>query len=651
LLGFYLVAVTFVYQIILTAIFKRLSYNLLFLFLLTGPVASAQVYFFENEQELLIKRSEVKFYIDTSANRSLERYKQIKQKLEPLGENKINLSYQDAMLWLQIPLSAIRHNTDIHNIMIRNPHINYLQAWIFRGDSLIQSFSPTGDHYTFSSRTLYHADFVFPVSFVNSSNQSVLLLLDKRNEQLNIPIHFVSENGFESYSRRKNLLAGLMMGMGLFLFLFSFFLFYTMRERLYVYYSLYNLMVFFYIFSDYGYSFMYLFPNHPFPADFTRPMAISLASPLYMLFALNLLSINQKLPVHYKWAMRYVMLYFISLLISLFLMPDTGLIRKVLVWLMQIYQNITTILMLIIAITALRKKIPYAGYIIGTSLVLLFSFFIFMQFVSGFLPDTFFTRNMMNIGFTAEISILAFVLTLRFKLYKEQSEQLLRTTNLQQEQIFKTISDYQQKEMQRYSSLLHDSVGAQLSAIRLNLESIQKNVKNELMPERMERSIKDVSRLADEVRQFSHALSPVLLQKKGLVEALKEIIGGVNQSDGLYIQFESIGSLQKSSFQYELLTYNIVQELIQNIIKHAHATEAIVQLILEKELIYLFVEDNGRGFNPFFIKEGLGFSQIKQLVTFVKGTFQVDSDKNNGCRISIEFPVLPDEAKHPHSHS
>ncbi len=555
------------------------------------------------------------------------------------------------MLWIRFPLAGFSTTGDFNYLMVRNPHLNYIGAWLLKGDSIIHAFDLTGDHELFNSRTINHPDFIFPVPLTEQQQFSFLLLIDKRNEQLNIPIHLLTENGFLTYNLKKNLLAGLITGLGLFLLLFSFFLFYNMRERLYIYYGLYIFMVFFYIFSDYGLSFMYFFPNHPFPADFTRPLAISLASPLYMLFALNLLDVKKRMPVHYKWCLRYLVAYFLSLLISLFLMPDTGIVRVVLVWLMQIYQNITALTMLYIAILAVRRKIPYASYIIGTSIVLLLSFFFFMQFVSGYLQDSFLTRNLMNVGFTAEISVLAFVLTLRFRNYKEQSEELLRTTNLQQEQIFKTISDYQQKEMQRYSSLLHDSVGAQLSAIRLNLESIQKNVRNETIPERMDRSINDVSRLADEVRQFSHTLSPVLLQQKGLVEALKEIIGGVNKSDGLYIQFESIGTLQQSSFQYELLTYNIVQELIQNIIKHAQATEAIVQLILEKELIYLFVEDNGRGFDPFFINEGLGFSQIKQLVTFVQGSFQVDSEKNNGCRISIEFPVLPDEAKHPHSHS
>jgi len=590
-------------------------------------------------------------YVDSSVNRTSLRYEQIKDQMKPIAENNTSLSYKNEMLWMKVPLSAIAGLKGVEYLMLRNPHVNYVCAWILKGDSIIQTFPPTGDHLLFNSRTLSYADFVFPIQSATASNLSVLLLIDKRNEQLNIPVHFLTVEGFTKYNRFKNLVTGLMMGIGFFLILFSIFLFYQMRERLYIFYALYIALVFFYIFSDYGYSFMYLFPNHPFPADFTRPMAISLATPVYMLFTLNLLNVRKLLPLHYKWSIRYLVVYFILFITAIFLMPDTGPFRSILVWIMQIYQNLSAVWMIVIAATGIRKKIPYSSYILSSAIILLLSFFFFMQYLSGYITDNIVTRNMMNIGFTSEICLLAFVLTLRFKNYKEQSEQLLRNSNLQQEQIFKTISDYQEKEMQRYSSMLHDSVGAQLSAIRLNLESVQHNQTNPLIIEKLEQSIDNVSRLADDVRQFSHTLSPVLLQQKGLVEAIKEIVGGVNKSSTLYIQFESIGSLQQVSFRYELLIYNILQELIQNIIKHAGASEAIIQLMLEREMISVFVEDNGIGFYQTLKQDGLGFSQIKQLVTFVKGTLSIQSTIHKGCTVSIEFPVLTDETNQPHPYS
>ena len=329
-------------------------------------------------------------------------------------------------------------------------------------------------------------------------------------------------------------------------------------------------------------------------------------------------------------------------------MSNTGIIRVIAQNLMQFLLTSLVLANFVIAIKAWRKGIKYAPYIVITSFFLFLTISLFVLYLAGDLPDTLVTRNLMNIGFVGEISILAFALSLRFKHYKEQSEELLRKSSLQQEQIFKTVTDYQEKELQRLSSLLHDSVGARLSALRLNLESGRnENGQNG----KINQAIEEVNELANEVRQFSHSFSPVLLQKKGLRESLEHFISHVNEGDGLYIQFEMIGSMESSSFRYELLIYNIIQELIQNIIKHSNATEGIVQLLLEDELVSIFVEDNGKGFDVNKVSQGLGFLQIKQLVTFVNGTLQVDSTENMGTRISIEFTVIPDERTHPDTHS
>lgn len=624
---------------------------ILILFLFISKAVSAQVSFFENERPITIDQKAIQFYIDSSTNRTFNRFEQIKLQLKSLRGNNINLSNNNEMLWLKIPLSAILSKEQIQYMIVRNSHINFLNLWLIKGNTVVKAFKPTGDHLPFITRTIIHPDFVFPFPEKIPDKLAYLILIDKRNEQLNIPIHFLSEKGFLDYNQKKNLLAGLITGLSLFLLMFNFFLFFQTREGLYVYYGLYIFMLFFYSFSDFGLSFMYFFPNQPILVDYTRPIAVSLASGLYMLFSFNLLNIKNKMPVQYKWSLRYLIVYFIFLTIGISLMPETGSLRTVLVLAIQVYQYSISLWILAIAIIALRINISFAAYIIASSLIMIVSFSIFIQFISGYIPDNLLTRNIVNIGFTVELSILAFVLTFRFKNYKIESESLLKKVNEQQNQIFKSISDYQQKEMQRYSSLLHDSVGAKLSAIRLNLESIQLNRNKMAIDESMNRSITDISDLANDVRQFSHNLSPIFLQSKGLVNALEEFIQGINRSSDLYIQFESIGSLQKVSLRYEILVYNILQELIQNILRHSGATEAIIQLILEKEMISMLVEDNGKGIGENSIKDGLGFSQIKNFLTFVQGRLDISSPLNTGCRVSIEFPILEYETSHPTSDS
>jgi signal transduction histidine kinase len=607
-----------------------------------------QVYLFNNESPATLPQGSITYYLDTSKDNSLRRYTSIRNDFLPFSNNQTSFSFKNKSAWLQVKITELNHADSLFYFMIRNPHINYLRVWFMKGDSLVKEFPLTGDRIKFSRRFIYHPDFVFPLPKENINEYSIILVADKRNELLTIPIHFLTEDGFLSYNRKKNLLAGLVGGLSIFLFCFNLFLFFQMRERLYVFYGLYILMGLFYIFSDYGYSFMYLFPSNPLPADYMRPISICLATPLYLLFSLELLCIRKTLPQHNRWMIRGLVCYGVIFAISIPFLGNTGLIRVVAQNLMQFLLTSLVLANFVIAIKAWRKKVKYAPYIVITSFFLFATISLFVLYLSGDLPDTFLTRNLMNIGFTGEISILAFALSLRFKHYKEQSEELLRKSSLQQEQIFKTVTDYQEKELQRLSSLLHDSVGARLSALRLNLESGNKNVEQ---PAKMDQVIEEVTELANDVRQFSHRFSPILLQKKGLRDSIQQFINHVNESDGLYIQFEMIGSIDHSSFRYELLIYNILQELIQNTIKHSGASEGIVQLLLEDDLVSIFVEDNGKGFDVNKVQEGLGFLQIKQLVTFVNGTLRLDSTPGKGSRISIEFTVLPDERNLPDSYS
>jgi hypothetical protein len=200
-----------------------------------------------------------------------------------------------------------------------------------------------------------------------------------------------------------------------------------------------------------------------------------------------------------------------------------------------------------------------------------------------------------------------------------------------------------EQEMQRLSSILHDSVGARISAIRLNLENIiglksQNNKDVELKSLTLE-----VSKVADEIRDFSHQISPLLLQKNGIIKSIYDLVKSINNANLIQLQFESLGSENKLVFQYEMMVYNIVQELIQNMIKHAQATEGIIQVILEKDFISLFVEDNGVGFVAHETKDGLGFLQIKKMVHFANGNIIIQSEPNKGCTISIEIKIQNNE--------
>jgi signal transduction histidine kinase len=289
------------------------------------------------------------------------------------------------------------------------------------------------------------------------------------------------------------------------------------------------------------------------------------------------------------------------------------------------------------------KKIPFSNFTTISIGGFVSMSVIFLLHEKRIIGDNIFTNNIINIGISLEILFNTLAIAYRFNMYKKEAEVLISERNEMNQQMLTDVIKNKEQEMQRLSSILHDSVGARISAIRLNLENIiglksQNNKDIELKSLTLE-----VSKVADEIRDFSHQISPLLLQKNGIIKSIYDLVKSINNANLIQLQFESLGSENKLVFQYEMMVYNIVQELIQNMIKHAQATEGIIQVILEKDFISLFVEDNGVGFVAHETKDGLGFLQIKKMVHFANGNIIIQSEPNKGCTISIEIKIQNNE--------
>ena len=96
---------------------------------------------------------------------------------------------------------------------------------------------------------------------------------------------------------------------------------------------------------------------------------------------------------------------------------------------------------------------------------------------------------------------------------------------------------------------------------------------------------------------------------------------------------------------FEIKVYNIVQEFINNILKHSKANNALIELKEEDKKLFLTISDDGLGFDKTKInmKDGLGINQIDARIQMMKGMFFIESSFNNGTKISVELPILEKE--------
>ncbi|HMG93336.1 MAG TPA: sensor histidine kinase [Chryseolinea sp.] len=201
----------------------------------------------------------------------------------------------------------------------------------------------------------------------------------------------------------------------------------------------------------------------------------------------------------------------------------------------------------------------------------------------------------------------------------------------------------EEKERSRLAKDLHDGLGGMLSGIKYSFNSMKQNLV--MTPENhqaFERSMDMLDSSMKEMRRVAHNMMPESLVKFGLDTALKDFCHDINQSGALKVDFQSIGLADKQFDQRTAITvYRIVQELINNTMKHAAARTAIVQVSTSGKQLSVTVEDDGKGFDTAILRQaqGIGWSNIQHRVDFLKGKLDVDSQPGKGTSVQIEFDI------------
>ncbi|HEV7347410.1 sensor histidine kinase [Telluribacter sp.] len=190
----------------------------------------------------------------------------------------------------------------------------------------------------------------------------------------------------------------------------------------------------------------------------------------------------------------------------------------------------------------------------------------------------------------------------------------------------------QEEERQRLAADLHDDLGATLSAIKGQLESVQPESRGLNRPiGLMEKAIRDL-------RLISHNLMPPEFNKLGLTESLRETVQRAQASSGLKFHFITYGPEQRLDQETGLTLYRIVLELINNTIKHARASQVTVQLIYYPDHFTLLVEDDGKGYPQDRGSAGIGLRNIRSRVDYLHGRLRVDTGAR-GTTVTLEVPL------------
>ncbi|MFK8004994.1 MAG: two-component regulator propeller domain-containing protein [Saprospiraceae bacterium] len=241
-------------------------------------------------------------------------------------------------------------------------------------------------------------------------------------------------------------------------------------------------------------------------------------------------------------------------------------------------------------------------------------------------------------GIFAFTTLIAFIIN-DYK-NKQLSKQRFAILEKEQEmQQLKALISGEEKERKRIGQELHDGLGAVLATVKMRISSISDKSPNIINNDNYLKAEELIDEACQTVRDISHRMTPYILEQNGLEYAISELCLTIAQTQKMEIHFNPYQIDLIESDTLNITIYRVTQELLKNIIKHAEATEVIVQVTVEDEKIEVIVEDDGKGFDLNQVKGGIGLGNIRSRVEYLKGSLEIESEINKGSTFLIHLPL------------
>jgi signal transduction histidine kinase len=231
-------------------------------------------------------------------------------------------------------------------------------------------------------------------------------------------------------------------------------------------------------------------------------------------------------------------------------------------------------------------------------------------------------------------------------LLAEQQLQQQKIDVLEQEKLLlatEAVLKGQDEERNRLAKDLHDELGGILSSAKYSLSDMKENII--ITPDNalaFERTMGILDKSISELRRVAHNMMPESLMRQTLSEALNDVCNQVSSSTAVSIDYRDYGMNEADiDSSTKVTVYRVVQELLNNIIKHALASNVIVQVIAKDGSLHVTVEDNGKGFDTALLEsvEGIGYKNIRSRIDYLKGRIDIQSQAGKGTSVYIEIPI------------
>lgn len=548
---------------------------------------------------------------------------------------------------------------------INNPLIDEVYFYLLQGEQIIDS-NQCGDALPFHLRRIHFRNPIFPIRFEPNQKYTLYIMCNAHGRKMHIPITLRSVEGFIERNSAKDLLLGLFYGILVSLTLVYFYLAFIIKEKSFLFLALYLLFLTFSQLAVSGVDYAYFWPNTTYWNNRSIAVFMGLAIVMGLYFAW--LFVAAKISNKILWPFRLLLgAAILSIILSLGSDEMLHYGINLLYYLIPLDYG----LLFIVGFYYLIKRIKVARFFALSFFAATISIGLMTYYSTSSTIDNVYTNNFVLYALIVKCLMLSISMLDRLKIFKEEKEIaqksviknleelasykegvnqelerriLEKTTELlaKKNEINLAIIQGEERERRRLAQELHDGLGSLLATLKLNVESL--NLENKGLNSFEWKAYQGLLELVDyacvSLRDISHNMLPAGIEHFGLDATLKSDIAKIKRHKGLQINLETFGINHIQNKEIELHVYRMVLELLNNVIKHAHASQVNIQLMMHDSILSLIIEDNGIGFNPEkTILSGIGIISVKSRVEALSGKMQIDSAEQKGTSVTIEIAI------------
>jgi signal transduction histidine kinase len=256
------------------------------------------------------------------------------------------------------------------------------------------------------------------------------------------------------------------------------------------------------------------------------------------------------------------------------------------------------------------------------------------------------SQNYLLLSVSMGLLVLASLTFFGYRNFRKRDQiktaQINKLKHEQESKVYNAMLDGQENERKRLAIDLHDGLAGRLSATRIKLEKLAQKSKNDKAENEFKQAAKNIDDSLTELRGIAMNLMPETLFKYGLKNAIEDYCSSISSGlDDVKFILQFYDTEKVLSDNISLTIYRIIQELINNAIKHSKASEVLVQYLIDNDTINITVEDNGKGFSSEILKEkkGMGLNNLKTRVAYLNGEMEFDSTPNEGTTVHIVINI------------